>query len=463
MKSTSDRRHRQQPILFDEPLSIKALERKINRINFGWFQVQTIIMCGFFFFYQSAISREDKTISYLGLMVGFGLSVLFASFSRRVSIILGYALMAIATYMAAGSSDAIHETIGIVIAHVGVGLGLPGAIATVGEFCPKNYRGFAFSLMLLMNVIGDVYAKLMKQIVVGSSSWCPVSGAEGAAARLATCQSKLILELISIPIFLILIISAIGLSESPIALTNDCFALNSLLKRMRETNGFSESDILVKFVPSNMKGRLSGIGLGGGLTGACAIVVFATQAFQSVSMGGEVISSTACIFLLGIAGALLAIIPSIWKNSRVIIALGLLICAGLSLAGSLVETGQVHWPMIRGWIVFGSIKSLNFFILVVLISALCDDCSRRDVVSDLGMVFGIGYMLTALFSITGVMTTVTMEIAFACIFTFSSIFVWLVPHDDNVDDVIGVKFSKIPIIATSGNLEYYGSLVVTGG
>lgn len=233
---------RKQPsVLLEEPLTDANLDRKLSEIGFGPFQVTLLVLVGFFCFAQAALGVVEhellKTESggrQLTLSVcqagAFSVGCLASGilsdrFGRRTFVILGYSLMAFALY----SSKTTMVDIQLSLVQLGLGLGLPSAISLVGESGPKNLSGMSISLLMLFWLVGEQYVRLGQWLLPG------------------TYQAEV--EFLSVPVFFVMLACSVLLHESPACLRSDCFALNLLLRRMRETNRVDGGEVTVQFVP----------------------------------------------------------------------------------------------------------------------------------------------------------------------------------------------------------------------
>jgi MFS family permease len=432
-------------IVFDEPLSIEALEQKMNRIGFGWFQIFSIVLCGMYFFYLSAMVAAMPAVrKYPGMIIGSIVSSLVSPYiGRKSMIIFGLSLMSFTAYMSSSVTNTIPNY--ILVGHIGVGLGLASAMATVIESSPKKFQPLSLSLMLLMEIVGEVYVWIVGQIV-SISGWCH-------RGMTTICSAQLSLEFISIPIFFALILSAIYLNESPVFVMDDCFNLNLILKRMKEWNRCDE-EVSIKFVPSyhRLPSQPS-------LNIHCLIVygfiLFTIESFFAFFPKSPVdhlaVSVIGTVVLVG----LVSVILSQGKGILTVLGVTLLMISLMSIFVTLVETKT----FIKSWIIFSALRLLTFFSFTVLLWLILDPQVTSLVsVRYVSMIFSLGYGLCGLARYLVTLPVGAFEIVVACMFGIAGILVLVFPptsaKTSACDD--GVKFSKIPIID-------YGSTVNESG
>lgn len=453
-------------VLFDEPLTTASLERKLVRLGFGIFQLQTIVACGFLVFYHSAITTLNRELleqskspfvndgierlvfaitPYFGSVMG----CLVSStdwFSRKFLIIFSYAVIGLFTLMAAMSNTTSSLYITIMwlgLAHVGFGLGFPSAILTVYESSPVNRRPVALSLLFTFHIIGEVFVGIMNRLAPLFPSLC--------SSHNPSCNYRLFgFESVAIPMFIALILSAFWVHESPISLQSDCFKLNTLLRHIRETNGLVESDVVVKFVPKSEVKKLDKIStLNVFILGS---IFFVIESFQFIFPHPDNHWIVSAIFGLVALAVASGVCTFIYRSTRPISIL-LFFLSALCVLGALSSTTKSAWGhYVQSWFVLGVLKACSLSLFVFTTVFVCELSSRY-----ISQILAIAFTGCILFPNSIELTSsVPIEIIYAVLFGIVGIAVSAISSTSEKEanlDTMG-KFSKIPLIGQLPQRNY---------
>ena len=453
-------------VLFDEPLTTASLERKLVRLGFGTFQLQTIIACGFFVFYHSSIStlnRElleqskspfgdngiQKLMFAIAPFLGSILGCLVSStewFSRKFLVIFSYAVVGLCTLMAAMSSSLYITILWLGLAHVGFGLGLPAAILTVYESSPLNRRPVALSLLFTFHIMGEVYVGIMNRLAPLFPTLC--------SPTKPLCDYRVFgLESVAIPMFIALILSAFWVHESPFSMESDCFKLNNLLRHIRETNGLVESDVVIKFVPKSdakrVVGKISTTNLF--ILGS---IFFAVESFHFIFPHPDnhwLVSASLSLFSIAIASGVSSLVGGSTRPISVVLFFQTFLC----VLGAWTVSTSIWAHHVQSWFVLGVLKACSLALLVLATVFVCEVSPRY-----MSQILAIAYAGCILFpNSIEITSAVPIEIVYAVVFALVGIAATNVGskcEEEPLVDKMG-NFSKIALIGQLPQPNYGSS------
>ncbi|KAF4664575.1 hypothetical protein FOL47_005062 [Perkinsus chesapeaki] len=263
----------------DEPLSPAGVQRKVDAIGFGGFQVAVILLCAGVFFSEGsqlmvmgpvATQLHDHwnlppsvrallvSAAHLGYFCGCLISGIIGDrLGRRPCVLLSYITMGGLGFASASAPTEIFMLLYRFGTGMGCGIGIPAALSLLSEVCPCKHRADALITMASFIVLGELFASASVLVtdphLDRSGDHCDIyllSVAQEADHQV--CSWRNLLKIAATPSLFMIMFALTMLWESPQFVTvrhRDYQEVNRILKTVRKSNGAYH--VPIRFTPDS--------------------------------------------------------------------------------------------------------------------------------------------------------------------------------------------------------------------